>query len=54
MPTPEKVKPPLPEKRSIRPERKSYNKPLGTNLGDQLREKNLDLFSAMTEKGENS
>ena len=53
-PTPEKVKPSLPEKRSIRPERKLYNKPLGTNLGDQLREKNLDLFSAMTEKGENS
>ena len=54
IPAPAKAKPPVTEKRSIRPERKSYNKPLGTNLGDQLREKNLDLFSAMTEKGENS
>ncbi len=47
--------PPLPtEKRPARTERKNYNKPLGTNLGDQLREKNLDLFSSTTEKGENS
>lgn len=47
--------PPLPtEKSSAYVERKNYNKPLGTNLGDQLREKNLDLFSAITEKGENS
>ena len=50
----EKPKPAVTEKRPNRTERKSYNKPLGTNLGDQLREKNLDLFSAMTEKGENS
>ncbi|MCD6188303.1 MAG: HD domain-containing protein, partial [Desulfuromusa sp.] len=43
--------PPLPtEKRPARVERKNYNKPLGTNLGDQLREKNLDLFSPITEK----
>ncbi|MCK5826079.1 MAG: HD domain-containing protein [Desulfuromusa sp.] len=54
MSAPAKEKPSLTENRSIRTERKSYNKPLGTNLGDQLREKNLDLFSAMTEKGEDS
>ena len=54
IPAPAKAKPPVIEKTTIRPERKSYNKPLGTNLGDQLREKNLDLFSTMTEKGEKS
>ena len=48
---PGKSKPPVTEKQPDRIQRKSYNKPLGTNLGDQLREKNLDLFSAMTEKG---
>ena len=51
---PVKARPQQVEKKSNRTERKSYNKPLGTNLGDQLREKNLDLFSSMTEKGENS
>jgi 3'-5' exoribonuclease len=49
-----KEKPPVTEKKSNQTERKTYNKPLGTNLGDQLREKNLDLFSTTTEKGENS
>ena len=31
-----------------------FNKPLGATLGDQLRQKNLDLFAAMKEKGGNS
>ncbi len=41
-------------KKPINRERKQYNKPLGATLGDQLKEKNMDLFSAITEKGENS
>ncbi len=51
---PVEVKPLMKEKRSTRVERKYHDKPLGTNLGDQLREKNLDLFPDMTKKGENS
>ncbi len=35
-------------------QRQKYNKPLGATLGEQLKEKNLDLFSAITEKGDNS
>ena len=48
------AKPLVKEKKSTRVERKYHDKPLGTNLGDQLREKNLDLFPDMTKKGENS
>ncbi len=44
---------PAVEQKSISRERKHYNKPLGATLGDQLKEKNMDLFSAITEKGEN-
>ncbi len=47
---PLKTPPTATEKRPDRTERKNYSKPLGTNLGDQLREKNLDLFSSITEK----
>ena len=46
--------PPAPEKKPQRENRKRYDKPLGATLGDQIKEKNLDLFSAITEKGENS
>lgn len=42
------------EKSPQRERRQSFNKPLAASLGDQLREKNLDLFSAISEKGENS
>ncbi len=31
-------------------DRRSYNKPLGATLGEQLKEKNLDLFASMTRK----
>jgi len=42
------------EKKPQREKRQRFDKPLGATLGDQLREKNLDLFSVMSEKGENS
>jgi len=45
---------PEPEKKAPREQRKSFDKPLAASLGDQLREKNLDLFSAISGKGENS
>lgn len=45
---------PEPGKKPPREQRKSFDKPLAASLGDQLREKNLDLFSAISEKGENS
>lgn len=34
------------------PQRERYDKPLGFTLADQLKEKNLDLFSAIADKGE--
>ncbi|MCK4503798.1 MAG: HD domain-containing protein, partial [Desulfuromonadales bacterium] len=34
--------------------RQRYDKPLGASLGEQLKQKNLDLFATITEKGENS
>ncbi|MEA3544828.1 MAG: HD domain-containing protein [Thermodesulfobacteriota bacterium] len=37
------------ERKSQREKRQRYDKPLGATLGDQLKEKNLDLFSAITE-----
>jgi len=37
-----------------RPEKKRYDKPLGATLGEQLKDKNLDLFAAFTDKGNNS
>ncbi|NOQ52082.1 MAG: HD domain-containing protein [Desulfuromonadaceae bacterium] len=40
--------------RPPRTEKKRYDKPLGATLAEQLKEKNLDLFSAITEKGEKS
>ncbi len=45
---------PEPERKPQREKRQRYDKPLGTTLGDQLREKNLDLFASITEKGETS
>lgn len=39
-----------PEKRA----KHNFNKPLGATLGEQLREKNLDLFSSLGGKGEHS
>ncbi len=45
---------PIVEKKSQQQKRERYDKPLGATLGDQLKEKNLDLFSAISEKGENS
>ena len=53
-PSPADSAPAKVEKRSGRRERKNYAKPLGATLGEQLKEKNLDLFSYMTEKGDNS
>lgn len=35
-------------------EKRNYNKPLGATLAEQLKDKNLDLFSAFTDKGEKS
>jgi 3'-5' exoribonuclease len=35
-----------------RKEKKDFNKPLGATLAEQLKEKNLDLFSAMNNKGD--
>ncbi len=40
------------EKKTMRSERKHFDKPLGATLGEQLKEKNLDLFSAIRDKGE--
>lgn len=40
------------EKRN-RPENNRYDKPLGATLAEQLKEKNLDLFTAFSEKGKN-
>ena len=47
----------VPEKTVImekqpRREKQDYNKPLGATLAEQLKDKNLDLFSALAEKGE--
>lgn len=38
----------------VRKQRKDFNKPLGATLAEQLKDKNMDLFSAMNEKGESS
>jgi len=37
--------------RSFKPEKKRYDKPLGATLGEQLKDKNLDLFATFTDKG---
>ena len=42
------------EKKPQREKQQRYDKPLGTTLGDQLKQKNFDLFSTITEKGDNS
>ncbi len=41
-------------KREQRKERRDFNQPLGASLAEQLKGKNLDLFSAFQDKGENS
>ncbi len=46
--------PPVKEKKPVREKRQRYDKPLGATMGDQLKEKNLDLFANFTDKGENS
>jgi 3'-5' exoribonuclease len=46
--------PPQPEVKPQREKRQKFNKPLGATLGEQLQQKNLDLFSAITEKGDDS
>lgn len=38
------------EKKVTEKKRSSFNKPLGATLGEQLKEKNLDLFASMTRK----
>ncbi len=38
----------------LKTKKKRYDKPLGATVAEQLKEKNLDLFSAITEKGKNS
>ncbi|MCW8859200.1 MAG: HD domain-containing protein [Deltaproteobacteria bacterium] len=42
------------KERSPRGERQNYNKPLGATLAEQLKEKDFDLFSVVTDKGESS
>ncbi len=59
-PTPEKPPlAPVPQvqqrpQQKPRTEKQRFSKPLGATLGEQLKEKNLDLFSAMTDKGEHN
>jgi 3'-5' exoribonuclease len=38
----------------VNTEKKRYDKPLGATLGEQLKDKNLDLFASITEKGKKS
>lgn len=38
--------------KEVKREKKNFNKPLGATLAEQLKEKNLDLFSAMNNKGD--
>lgn len=40
--------------KSPRKEKQDYNKPLGATLAEQLKNKNLDLFSALAEKGDSA
>jgi 3'-5' exoribonuclease len=42
------------QKRPQRKERKSFDQPLGATLAEQLKEKDLDLFSAIQDKGRKS
>ncbi len=45
----------VPSQPEIKPQpvkREKFNKPLGATLGEQLKEKNLDLFSTITDKGD--
>jgi 3'-5' exoribonuclease len=42
------------QKKPQRKERKSFNQPLGATLAEQLKDKNLDLFTAIQDKGEDS
>jgi len=46
--------PPSAEVKQPQKKRQNFNKPLGATLGDQLKEKNLDLFSTLNDKGEKS
>ncbi len=39
-----------PAQKSAEKKKNSFNKPLGATLGEQLKEKNLDLFASMTRK----
>lgn len=52
------VAPPQPaqtaQKNPQRKERKSFDQPLGATFAEQLKEKNLDLFSAFQDKGDKS
>lgn len=41
-----------PRPKEPKKEKKNFNKPLGATLAEQLKEKNLDLFSAMNNKGD--
>ncbi len=43
-----------PEIKLPQKEKKRHDKPLGATLGEQLKEKNLDLFAAFSDKGKNS
>jgi len=40
--------------RTPKADKKNFNKPLGATLGEQLKEKNLDLFSAFSDKGKDA
>ncbi len=39
-----------PQQKPVEKKKNTFNKPLGATLGEQLKEKNLDLFASMTRK----
>jgi 3'-5' exoribonuclease len=50
---PSRPTPPVQQK-AQRKERKNFDQPLGATLAEQLKDKNLDLFSVIQDKGEDS
>jgi len=46
------VKKSTPERKEPARDRKNFSRPLGATLGEQLKEKNLNLFESMTKKEE--
>lgn len=57
VPSPSESIPQVPPETKPQPkknDKKRYDKPLGATLGEQLKEKNLDLFAAFSDKGKDS